>query len=63
MDGHAIAPPRSMTTPRGAGQGPDLIKRIERIGFRFRNFENYRTRALPYAGKPNWRVLGPIVVR
>ena len=25
--------------------------------------ENYRIRALLYAGKPNWRVLGSIVVR
>ncbi len=38
-------------------------KRIKRIGFGFRNFENYRIRALLYAGKPNWRVLGSIVVR
>jgi hypothetical protein len=31
------------------------------VGFGFRNFENYRIRALLYAGKPNWRVLGSIV--
>jgi transposase len=36
---------------------------IKRIGFGFRNFENYRIRALLYAGRPNWRVLGSIVVR
>ena len=41
----------------------NLIKRIKRIGFGFRNFENYRIRALLYAGKPNWRVLGSIVVQ
>jgi transposase len=41
----------------------NLIKRIKRIGFGFTNFENYRIRALLYAGKPNWRVLGSIVVR
>ena len=41
----------------------NLIKRIKRIGFGFRNFENHRIRALLYAGKPNWRVLGSIVVR
>jgi transposase len=40
----------------------NLIKRIKRIGFGFRNFENYRIRALLYAGRPNWRVLGSIVV-
>jgi transposase len=41
----------------------NLIKRIKRIGFGFRNFENYRVRVLLYAGRPNWRVLGSIVVR
>lgn len=41
----------------------NLIKRIKRIGFGFRNFANYRIRALLYAGRPNWRVLGSIVVR
>lgn len=41
----------------------NLIKRIKRIGFGFRNFENYRVRVLLYAGKLNWRVLGSIVVR
>jgi transposase len=41
----------------------NLIKRIKRTGFGFRNFENYRVRALLYAGKPNWRVLGSIVVQ
>ena len=41
----------------------NLVKRIKRIAFGFRNFENYRIRALLYAGKPNWRVLGSIVVR
>ncbi len=41
----------------------DLIKRIKRIGFGFGNFENYRIRAVLSAGKPNWRVLGSIVVR
>jgi transposase len=51
-----------------ASNGPtealnNLIKRIKRIGFGFRNFENYRIRALLYAGRPNWRVLGSIVVK
>ena len=41
----------------------NLIKRIKRVGFGFRNFENYRIRALLYAGRPNWRVLGSILVR
>ena len=33
----------------------NLIKRIKRIGFGFRNLRSYRVRALLYAGKPNWR--------
>ncbi len=41
----------------------NLVKRIKRIAFGFRNFENYRIRALLYAGRPTWRVLGSIVVR
>jgi len=41
----------------------NLIKRIKRIGFGFRNFDNYRIRVLQYAGKPNWPVLNSIVVR
>ena len=35
----------------------NLIKRIKRIGFGFRNFAHYRIRALLYAGKPNWGLL------
>ena len=38
----------------------NLIKRIKRIAFGFRNFANYRIRALLYAGKPNWRLLTTI---
>jgi transposase len=41
----------------------NLIKRIKRIGFGFRNFHNYRIRALLYAGKPTWRILGSIIVQ
>lgn len=33
------------------------IKRIKPAGFGFRNFANYRIRALLYAGKPNWNLL------
>ncbi|USR78821.1 ISL3 family transposase [Arcanobacterium pinnipediorum] len=40
----------------------NLIKRIKRIGFGFTNFNNYRIRALLYAGKPNWRLLHNIFV-
>ena len=40
----------------------NLITRIKRIGFGFRNFENYRIRDLLHKLQPNWRVLGLIVV-
>ena len=38
----------------------NLIKRIKRIAFGFRNFANYRIRALLYAGKPNWDLLATV---
>jgi transposase len=41
----------------------NLIERIKRIAFGFCNFENYRIRALLYACRPNWRVLGSIFVQ
>jgi transposase len=41
----------------------NLIKRIKRIGYGFRTFNNYRIRALLHAGKPNSRVLNSIVVQ
>ncbi|MCQ3805494.1 MAG: hypothetical protein KTV45_15625 [Acidimicrobiia bacterium] len=34
-----------------------MIKRIKRAAFGFRNFANYRIRALLYAGKLNWDLL------
>jgi len=41
----------------------NLIKRIKRAAFGFRNFANYRIRALLYAGKPNWNLLTTITPR
>jgi transposase len=41
----------------------NLIKRVKRVAFGFTNFENFRIRALLYAGKPNLRVFDSIVVR
>ena len=38
----------------------NLIKRTKRAAFGFRNFANYRIRALLYAGKPNWDLLATI---
>jgi transposase len=40
----------------------NLLKRVKRVAFGFTNFQNFRIRALLYAGKPNWRVLDSIVV-
>jgi transposase len=39
-----------------------ILKRVKRVAFGFTNFENFRIRALLYAGKPNFRVLDSIVV-
>ena len=41
----------------------NLIKRIKRIGFGFRQFNNYRTRVLLYCGHPNWDRLATITLR
>jgi len=52
------------TMLRDARANPRLtqeLQGIKRLGFR--NFENYCIPALLYAGKPNRRVLGSIVVR
>ncbi|NJN05654.1 MAG: hypothetical protein HC814_03695 [Rhodobacteraceae bacterium] len=38
----------------------NLIKRVKRVAFGFRRFAHYRTRALLYAGKPNWDLLGSV---
>jgi transposase len=41
----------------------NLLKRVKRVAFGFTNFQNFRIRALLYAGNPNVRVLDSIVVR
>jgi transposase len=41
----------------------NLIKRIKRIGFGFRRLRHYRTRALLYAGRPNWALLATVTPR
>ncbi len=38
----------------------NLIKRVKRVGFGFSNFNNYRIRALLYAGKLNWNLLNTL---
>jgi len=41
----------------------NLIKRVKRAAFGFRDFRNYRVRALLYAGKPKWSLLATISPR
>ena len=41
----------------------NLIKRVKRAAFGFRSFRSFRIRALLYAGKPNWSLLGSITPR
>jgi hypothetical protein len=41
----------------------NLIKRIKRVAFGLVSFRNYRIRALLYAGKPNWSLLGTVSPR
>ncbi len=38
----------------------NLIKRIKRAAFGFRNFANYRIRALRYAGRPSWDLIASV---
>ena len=41
----------------------NLIKRVKRVAFGFKNFRNYRVRSLLYAGKPNWSLLPTLTPR
>lgn len=41
----------------------NLAKRIKRVAFGFTNFENYRMRALLYAGGINWSLLDRVIPR
>lgn len=41
----------------------NLVKRVKRVAFGITNIENYRIRALLYAGKPNWHLLATITPR
>jgi transposase len=41
----------------------NLLTRVKRVAFGFTNFDNFRIRALLYAGKPSFRVLDSIVVK
>jgi transposase len=37
----------------------NLVKRVKRVAFGITNWTNYRTRALLYAGRPDWTLLTP----
>lgn len=41
----------------------NLVKRVTRVAFGITNWTNYRTRALLYAGRPNWDLLATITPR
>lgn len=41
----------------------NLVKRVKRVAFGITNFANYRTRALLYAGRPNWDLLPAVQPR
>lgn len=41
----------------------NLIKRVKRVAFGFTNFANYRIRALLYAGRPDWSLIGSVIPR
>ena len=48
-----------------ASNGPaeainNLVKRVKRAAFGFREFRNYRIRSLLYAGRPDWTLLATI---
>jgi len=54
---------RSHVTNSATESMNNLIKRTKRVAFGFRRFRNYRTRALLYAGRPNWDLLATITPR
>ena len=41
----------------------NLVKRVKRVAFGFKNFRNYRVRSLLYAGKPDWSLLPALIPR
>ena len=41
----------------------NLIKRVKRVAFGFKQFRNFRIRSLLYAGKPNWHLLPTVTPR
>src|SRR5487761_445238 len=41
----------------------NLVKRVKRVAFGFKNFRNYRLRSLLYAGKPDWSLLPTLIPR
>ena len=61
---HQIVAWHQARVSNGPTQGANnLINRIKRGGFGFRNFRNYRIRVLLYAGRPNWDLLATVTPR
>jgi transposase len=54
---------RSQVTNGPTEAANNLIKRVKRAAFGMRKFRNYRIRALLYAGKPDWSLLGAVTPR
>ena len=51
---HSLTPDETNPAPHETRRA---IKRVKRAAFGFTNFDNYRIRALLYAGKPNRALL------
>ena len=54
---HSFRHPHARVTNAATEAANNLAKRVKRAAFGFTNFNNYRIRALLYAGKPNWALL------
>jgi transposase len=54
---------RSHVTNGPTESANNLIKRVKRAAFGFTRFDNFRVRALLYAGKPRWSLLATIAPR
>jgi transposase len=54
---------RSRATNGPTEAANNLIKRVKRAAFGFTSFKNFRIRALLYAGRPNWSLLGSVYPR
>ena len=61
VSGHLPSPNPLQPAKLRTEAANNLIKRVKRAAFGFTNFDNYRIRALLYAGKPNWALLETVL--